>query len=67
MEGAQSSPQDPLLMRQTVKGTTITHSIDWTPAKEGHYFLRAVLYENGVETNTEATFSAYVTEPRVIR
>jgi hypothetical protein len=48
-------------------GNTYTHRYVWQPREEGYYTFRAVLFENGVDTDTQSQKGLLIAEPRVIK
>jgi hypothetical protein len=57
----------PQMMQVARNGNTYTHHYMWKPREEGYYTFRAVLFENGIDTNTQSLKGLLIVEPRVIK
>ena len=57
----------PLMLQTSRVGNTISHRFPWRQSKEGRYYIRTVLYENGENTDTEDATEVIIAEPRVIK
>lgn len=67
LNGEYFDENAPQMTQVARNGNTYTHRLVWKPREEGYYTFRAVLFENGVDTDTQSQKGLLIAEPRVIK